>query len=65
MCDFINSQRSLSEQKIHITTFRTLKAKLGLKKCNILRWAQEETDYLLATYKTKGNREIAEYLTTQ
>lgn len=60
----INAQRSGNNQ-LGYTTFRTMLYKMGLKKCSILRWAQQETQFLLDNYKTMGNIEIAERLTTK
>ena len=47
------------------TTFRTQLYKIGLKKCDILRWTKKETQLLLDNYQTKGNIEIAKMLTTR
>ncbi len=60
----INAQRQ-NDRQFGYTTFRTLLYKMGLKKCAILRWTDEETEFLLANYKTMGNIEIAEKLSTK
>ena len=47
------------------TTFRTALYNLGLYKCRMTRWTEKEVNFLLAHYKTMGNIEIAEKLSTK
>lgn len=49
--------------EIGFTSFREQLYKLGFKKCRILRWTKEETQFLINNYHTKGNKEISELLT--
>ncbi len=48
--------------KLASTSMRTEMYKRGLKKCEILRWTEEEASFLLENYKTSGNIEIAKKL---
>lgn len=48
--------------KLGSTSMRIEMYKKGLKKCEILRWTEEETSFLLENYKTSGNIEIAKKL---
>ena len=57
----INANRQASE-RMQLTAFRKLLYEKNIKKCRVLRWTEEETAFLLANYKTAGNKEIAEKL---
>ncbi len=61
----IMANRSRNKNAMSYTSFRTKLYKLGLKKCEILRWTETETQYLLDNYKTIGNIEIAKNLSTK
>lgn len=62
--DYINAQRS-PECRFERTTLRMRIYELGLKKCNILRWTESETEFLLQHYKDYGNKWIARKLSTK
>lgn len=44
------------------TTMRTYMYDNNMKKTNMMRWTDKETQFLLDNYKTKGNTEIAKKL---
>jgi hypothetical protein len=47
------------------TTFRTALYNKSIKKCKILRWSDQETQFLVDNYQSMGNIEIAQKLSTK
>lgn len=62
--DFIMANRPQNKRAC-FSSFRTALYKLNLKKCKILRWADQETQFLLDNYATMGNIELAKNLSAK
>lgn len=62
LLDHLNAQRS-SDEQLKITWLRMKLYKMGLKKCEILRWTKDETQFLLDNYQHEGDAWIARQMT--
>lgn len=60
--DHLNANRQPGLEPLKITTLRTRMYKMGIKRCEILRWTEHETAFLIKNYATMGNIEIAKSL---